>query len=290
MTAYSPASSPLPVQAPPGPPTPPLGARQGLAERIRTRLAAAAALETSPPERFGFRYPVAARLFTVTALFHRWYFRVETHGIDRLPRGRVMLVANHGSHVLAWDGAMIVTSCLLDAEPPRLVHGMGDHRLMQLPILGRVASRIGAVDGRRQACSELLQAGAAVLTFPEGTAALGRPFRDRYHLRPFGHGFVHVALATGTPIVPVAVIGAEEEAPILANPRWLSNLLRTPVAPLAPTLFVPLPAKYRLYFGVPIHLRGPATPDVVSRHVATVRAALEDLIRRGLDTRRHAFF
>jgi 1-acyl-sn-glycerol-3-phosphate acyltransferase len=290
MTATSPATPVTPTHAPAPRPASPPGAGRRLAERIRARLATAAALETLPPERFGFRYRTAARLFTVTAFFHRWYFRVETQGIERLPRGRVMLVANHGSHVLAWDGAMIVTSCLLEADPPRLVHGMGDHRLMELPILGRIASRIGAVDGRRQTCGDLLQAGAAVLTFPEGTAALDRPFRDRYRLRPFGHGFVHVALATGTPIVPVAVIGAEEEAPILANPRWLSRLLGTPVAPLAPTLFVPLPAKYRLSFGTPIHLRGPATPDVVTRHVATVRAALEDLLRRGLDTRRHAFF
>jgi len=291
MTAFSPAAPPAPAPAPADAGRASrVGAGARMAERIRARLAAAAALETWPPERFGFRYPTAARLFAVTAVFHRWYFRVEAHGLESLPRGRVMLVANHGSHVLAWDGAMIVTSCLLDGEPPRLVHGMGDHRLMQLPILGRVAARIGAVDGRRQTCQDLLQAGAAVLTFPEGVAALDRRFRDRYRLRPFGHGFVHVALATAAPIVPVAVIGAEEEAPIFANPRWLARLLGTPVAPLAPTLVVPLPAKYRLWFGAPIHLRGPATPEVVARHAATVRGALEDLVRRGLDARRHTFF
>lgn len=290
MTAHSPVVpvAPAPVPEAPLPATP--GHRERSAERIRSRLAAACALETYPPERFGFRYRTAVRLFTVTSFFHRWYFRVESHGLDQLPAGPVMLVANHGSHVLAWDGAMIVTSCLLDAHPPRLVHGMAEHRLMQLPILGRVASRIGAVDGRRQTCEDLLRAGGAVLTFPEGTAALGRPFRERYRLRPFGHGFVQVALATSTPIVPVAVIGAEEEAPLLANPRWLARLCRTPVAPLTPTLFVPLPVKYRLYFGAPLQLRGPASQSVVTRHAATVRSALEDLIRRGLGARRHAFF
>jgi hypothetical protein len=36
----------------------------------------------------------------------RW-FRVECHGIERLPRGAVTLMANHGSQALSSDGAMI---------------------------------------------------------------------------------------------------------------------------------------------------------------------------------------
>ena len=79
-------------------------------EEVRARLAEACALENPPPERFGFRFDTAVRLFQVTGFFHRHYFRVECHGIETLPRGPLMLVANHGSHVLSWDGAMIVTS------------------------------------------------------------------------------------------------------------------------------------------------------------------------------------
>lgn len=257
---------------------------------IRARLAEAAAFENPPPERFGFRFDIASRLFLVTGVFHRFYFRVECHGIENLPRGPVMLVANHGSHVLSWDGAMIMTACLLEADPPRLAHGMAEHRLMELPVLGTAARRIGAVDGRRDTCTELLRAGGVVLTFPEGVNALRRPFRERYQLRNFRQGFMHVALATGVPIVPVAIVGAEEEAPILANPRWLARVLRTPVAPLSPTLVVPLPVKYRLHFGPPLRFRGPAAPDAVGRHVATVRGSVQELIRRGLTMRRHVFF
>jgi len=257
---------------------------------LRRQLAEACALENPPPERFGFRFDTAVRLFMVTSFFHRRYFRVECHGIDRLPDGPLILVANHGSHVLSWDGAMILTSCLLDADPPRLVHGMAEHRLMELPVLGAAARRIGAVDGRRESCIDLLRAGGTVLTFPEGTKALMRPFRERYRLRNFGHGFMHVALATGAPIVPVAVIGAEEEAPLLANPGWLARLLRTPVAPLTPTVVFPLPVKYRIHFGTPFRYRGTPTPDGVARQVATVRAALQELIRQGLAARRHVFF
>src|SRR4029077_15601529 len=196
-------------------------------------LAEACALENPPPERFGCRFDTAVHLFLFTGFLHRRFFRVECHGIDLLPTGPFMLVANHGSHVLSWDGAMILTACLLDADPPRLVHGMAAHRLMELPVLGAAARRIGAVDGSREACIDLLRAGGAVLTFPEGVRALARPFPARYRLLSFGHGFMHVALATGAPIVPVAVIGAEEEAPLLANPGLLAQAVGAHVAPLS---------------------------------------------------------
>jgi 1-acyl-sn-glycerol-3-phosphate acyltransferase len=257
---------------------------------IRTRLAEACAVESPVPERFGFRFDTAARLLMVTGFFHRFFFRVEAHGLDSLPTGPVMLVANHGSHVLSWDGAMILTTCLLDADPPRLVHGMAEHRLMELPVLGAAARRMGAVDGRREACIDLLRAGGTVLTFPEGVKALARPFHARYRLVNFGQGFMHVAMATWTPIVPVAVIGAEEEAPLLANPRWLARLVGTPVAPITPAVVFPLPVKYRIHFGAPLRFRGPATAEAVAHHVATVRTTLQDLIRSGLAMRRHVFF
>jgi 1-acyl-sn-glycerol-3-phosphate acyltransferase len=263
---------------------------RSLRHEVRSRLLEARAIERLPPERFGFSVPSATRLFMITSVLYRWYFRTRCFGLDNLPGSPFMLVSNHASHVLSWDGANIVTACLLDAEPPRLVHAMAEHRLMGLPILGRAARRIGAVDGTRPACVDLLRGSAVVLTFPEGVRALARPFRDRYRMAPFGLGFVHVALETGVPIVPVAVIGAEEEAPLLANPAWLRRLLRTPVAPITPTLFVPLPVRYRLHFGTPLRVSGPATPDCVAREAERVRRALEDLIRRGLARREHLFF
>jgi 1-acyl-sn-glycerol-3-phosphate acyltransferase len=257
---------------------------------LRERLERARALERVPPEEYGFDLEAAARMYRFTSFLYRRYFRTECHDIDRLPEGRVMLVANHGSHALAFDGANILTACLLDAEPPRLLHAMADHRLMQLPILGRSARRIGAVDGSREACTRMLREGAAVLTFPEGTRAHDRRFRDRYQLAPFGHGFARVALAARAPIVPVAVIGCEEEAPSLGNPRWLRRLMKTHAAPITPTLVVPLPARYRLYFGEPIRLSGPLTEATVTAGVRTVRDTLATMIDAGLAARRHVFW
>jgi 1-acyl-sn-glycerol-3-phosphate acyltransferase len=254
---------------------------------VRARLTLASRLERVPPERLGFRLEAAARLFLLMALLYRRYFRVECHGIDALPDGGLLLVANHGSHVLSWGGPMIVSACLLDAEPPRLVHGMASRRVMALPVVGAAARSIGAVEGRRTVCEDLLRAGGAVLTFPEGSKMLERPSRDRYRLRAFRHGFMHAALSTGAPIVPVAVIGAEGEAPLVVNASWLARLMRTPAVPLSSTLFVPLPAKYHLHFGAPRSFVGPATPDVVARYAEEMRTALEELIRQGLDMRQH---
>jgi len=132
---------------------------------------------------------------------------------------------------------------------------------------------------------------AAVLTFPKGVRALRCPFRQRYRLAQFGQGFMRVALVTDVPIVPVAVIGAAEETPRVANTRWLARLLRTPVAPLSPTLVVPLPVKYQLLFGRPMRFAAPRTvPQRVARYAEQVRTALAELIQQGPARRRHVFW
>lgn len=261
-----------------------------LHREVRARLVVARTLEAAPPENHGFRLDTAVRLFTITAALARWYFRTVCAGLEQLPTGRVMLIANHGSHVLSWDGANIVTACLLDADPPRLVHGMGEHRLMTLPLLGRIASRIGAVDGQRATCIELLRGGAAVLAFPEGARALQRPFAQRYQIGPFGHGFAHAAIAARAPVVPVAAIGCEEEAPLLANPQWIRRLARTPVAPITPTLLVPLPVRYRLHFGTPLEPPLTGGDAAAAAFSDAVRTALLARIQAGLAERRHVFW
>jgi 1-acyl-sn-glycerol-3-phosphate acyltransferase len=268
---------------------PPLPSRT-LREEVRRRLVEARDRERTPPERYGFDLRAAARMFWATAVLYRHYFRAECHGLEHLPAGRCLLAANHGSHALAWDGANLITACLLDAEPARLVHAMADHRLMDLPILGAAARRIGAVDGTRATCIRLLRDDSAVLAFPEGSRTHDRTFRQRYRLSPFGPGFAHVALETQAPIVPVAVIGCEEEAPILANPRWLRKLVRTHAAPITPTLVVPLPVRYRIHVGAPIEPTGGLTAANVSATVERVRTAIEELIARGLAARRHVFW
>jgi 1-acyl-sn-glycerol-3-phosphate acyltransferase len=157
--------------------------------------------------------------------------------------------------------------------------------------LGPFMTRVGQIKVDRDTTDRtaithalgVLENGGVLGIFPEGTRGEG----DFASLRA---GLAYFAVRAGAPIVPVAVIGPEEEAPLLANPRWLARLVGTPVAPISPALVFPFPVKYRIHFGTPLRFRGPATADAVTRHVASVRVTLQELIRSGLAMRRHVFF
>ena len=116
---------------------------------------------------------------------------------------------------------------------------------------------------------------------PSATAITAMGLKDRAK---------EIMAKAGVPIVPVGVIGGEEEAPLIANPEWLRRLVRTPVAPITPTIVVPLPVRYRIYFGSPIRVSGPATDERVRREAGVVRQAVTSLVERGLGERRHIFY
>jgi 1-acyl-sn-glycerol-3-phosphate acyltransferase len=142
----------------------------------------------------------------------------------------------------------------------------------------------------------LLEMGELLLAFPEGIRGVSKPFERRYQLEPFGLGFMRLAIETDTPIVPVAVIGAEEQYVSLGNVKWAARILDIPVFPLIPQMFVPgaqmpLPTKYRVHFGEPMRFRGGPDDDdtVVSDKVWLVRQTISDMLRRGLSSRRSVF-
>ena len=61
---------------------------------------------------------------------------------------------------------------------------------------------------------------------PKGSKGIGKLFRDRYQLQRFGRGgFIRLALRTQTPIVPCAIVGAEETNPMLFRIESLSKAL-----------------------------------------------------------------
>jgi 1-acyl-sn-glycerol-3-phosphate acyltransferase len=91
-----------------------------------------------------------------------------------------------------------------------------------------------------------------VLAFPEGRTATRKPISKRYRLRSFEPDvFTEPAMRARVPIVPVAVLGAEEAVPVLARINPLSRLTRLPRLPLTPP--VPLPAKFRIRFLEPVY-------------------------------------
>src|SRR5262249_37958133 len=129
-----------------------------------------------------------------------------------------------------------------------------------LPFVGTFMSRCGAVRACPENATRLLERDEAVIVFPEGTRGIGKPYEQRYRLVRFGRGgFVRIALRTGAPIVPIAIIGSEEIHPILGRWDWLARLINLPYFPLTPTFpwlgllgLVPLPSKWRIEFGAPI--------------------------------------
>lgn len=247
---------------------------------------------------FGYDPEIVPYLGTPVAWLYRHYFRVETFGIEQVPTdGRVMLVANHSGQ-LPFDGLMIGASMLLERDPPRIVRTMVERWVARLPWFSTWFSRAGQVVGTPDNCRRLLERDQAVLVFPEGIRGITKTFDQRYQLQRFGSGFMRLALETGTPVVPVAVIGGEEQAPSLVNWTALARLLSVPAFPitltwpwLGPLGLVPLPVRYRLHFGAPIQVRGDpeAGDEEVRAEVDRVVAELEALIATGLAARKAVF-
>ena len=244
---------------------------------------------------FGLDPDSAKHAVTVCAFFHRMYFRTEVSGIGRVPSGGVLLVANHGGQ-LPFDAAIIGTAMFLDAQPPRLARAMVEKWTQTLPFVSTFYSRVGQVVGVPENARRLLEMGEVVLVFPEGTRAIAKPINRRYRLEDFGLGFMRLAIQTGTPVVPVAVIGAEEQYVNIGNLRWAARALNMPVFPVIPQLLVPggqlpLPTKYRLYFGEPMRFTGdPDDEPSLEEKVWLVRQQIQLMIQTGLRERKGVFF
>jgi 1-acyl-sn-glycerol-3-phosphate acyltransferase len=142
-----------------------------------------------------------------TALLYRHYFRCETFGAERVPPGRVLVVANHAGQ-LPFDGMMLAMALLLEADPPRVVRAMGEYFIQRLPFLSVALARGGSMVGTPANCAHMLQNGECVMVFPEGARGMNKTFDQRYVLQGFGLGFMRLALETGTPIVPVGIVGS----------------------------------------------------------------------------------
>jgi 1-acyl-sn-glycerol-3-phosphate acyltransferase len=260
---------------------------------------------TAPPKRgrrqsdvdaFGRseRFRAVARL--VFAPVYRWWFRVEWEGLEHVPAsGGALLVANHAG-ALPPDAAVILHG--IEEELGRPVYGLADHLFRDLPLVGTVWSRVGGVVGHPDNAERLLRDdGALVLVFPEGAKGPAKTYRHRYQLRRFGRGgFVEIAMRAGVPIIPIAVVGAEEAMPSVASfpdgARWLG----LPYLPLTANqlVFGPLgaltwfPAKLRLRVLPPVTFdQPPGLPrysrsrvmDAADAIRLDLQAALFDMLR-----------
>ncbi|MGN6108251.1 MAG: lysophospholipid acyltransferase family protein [Kofleriaceae bacterium] len=244
---------------------------------------------------FGLSRDHVRGMARVARWLYRNYFRATAHGIEHIPEhGRVLFVANHSGQ-LPFDGLVIGAACFLEPTQPRLPRAMVEYFVPSVPFASYLFARWGQITGTPENCRRLLAAEEAVLVFPEGARGISKPFSKRYQLAEFGKGFMRLALEMQAPVVPVAVIGAEEQAPAF-NVRPLARLLRTPSFPVVPYPpffpLVPLPVKYRLYFGEPMRFTGDPDDDdeVLDDKVKSVKNRIQSMIQLGLREREHVFW
>ncbi len=247
-------------------------------------------------DAFGLDPKWAKYGFFAAAVLYRHYFRCEVTGIENAPRGRVLFIGNHSGQVPI-DAAMIGTALFLEADPPRLIRSMVEKWTQTLPFVSTFFSRVGQVVGVPENARRLLESDQALMVFPEGAAGISKTYDRAYQLTDFGLGFMRLAIETKTPIVPVAVVGAEEQYISIGNLSGLAKLVGIPALPLIPQLFIPggqlpLPTKYRIAFGAPMFFDGDPDDDdaVLEEKVWSVKTTIQQMLHEGLAKRKGIFF
>lgn len=249
---------------------------------------------------FGFDRELNDAVFQplLRVLYHDW-FRTEVYGIENVPKdGGALVVANH-SGTVALDALMLGVAIRDQHPQERHLRLLGADLVFRMPVVSELARKSGATVACNPDAERLMSTGELVGVFPEGFKGIGKRFADRYKLQRFGRGgFVSAALRTGTPIVPVAIVGAEEIYPILADLKPLARLLGMPYFPITPTFpwlgplgLVPLPSKWLIQFCPPIpteHLTDLADDPMVVYNLAdqvreTIQAALLELLEKRPD-------
>lgn len=266
-------------------------------EEFKSRLARVPVrLGSAGVDPFGLDPEWTRYALAFAAALHRKYFRTEVFGAENVPEGRVLLIANHSGQVPI-DGALIGATLFMDVEPPRFMRAMVEKWTQTLPFVSAYFPRVGQVVGVPENAERLLLQGEALLVFPEGARGISKPFSRRYRLEDFGLGFMRLAIATDTPIVPVAVVGGEEQYISIGSMDSVAKLLGMPSLPIIPQLFIPggqlpLPTRYRIHFGEPMRFTGDPDDDdtVIGDKVHVVKSTIQSMLNRALRERKHVFF
>jgi 1-acyl-sn-glycerol-3-phosphate acyltransferase len=235
---------------------------------------------------------------------YKYWFRAEWDGLEKIPTdGGALLVANHAGAIPS-DAPAIMHG--IETELGRAVYGMADHWFKGMPWLGTMWSRVGGVAADPENAYRLLREQKQLaLVFPEGTKGTSKTYNERYQLRRFGRGgFVEIAMRSGVPIVPIAVVGAEESMPILAKNSTLAKLLGLPYVPITANqlVFGPVlgavayfPAKFKLRVLDPIYFDVAADQERYSKSLVMdeaerIRVRLQDALYDMLRTRASVWF
>ena len=237
--------------------------------------------------------------------YYRYWFRVEAEGVENVPAdGGALIVSNH-SGALPPDAPMIMQAIRKDHSRPRPLYMLGEHWFRGYPGIGLLTNKIGLVAAHPANARRLLaDERRLVLVFPEGQKGSRKLYWQRYKLRRFGRGgFVRTAMRAGAPIVPIAVVGAEEAAPIFAHVPFLQRMTGLIYFPInhafphfglaAPLMY--LPAKFKIRFLEPVDLSGYGAEDaddmtLVQTIAEDVRARIQTELNRLVASRTSVWF
>ncbi|HEY3500347.1 MAG TPA: 1-acyl-sn-glycerol-3-phosphate acyltransferase [Polyangiaceae bacterium] len=252
---------------------------------------------------FGLDPEFEKRFRPIAEFLYRRYFRVSTAGISNVPAsGRAIVVSNH-SGTLPLDGLILRSAFRLEHPAARELRWLAEDFLFYLPFAGVFMNRVGAIRACQENAERLLSKERLVAVFPEGVQGIRKLFRERYRLQRFGRGgYIRLALRMRAPLVPCAIVGAEETNPLLYRVEYLASLFGLPYIPVTPTFpllgplgLVPAPSRWRIEFGEPISLDnyGPESAEdhvLVGRLSERVRATIQGMLDRGVRERRSVWF
>ncbi|GAB3857351.1 lysophospholipid acyltransferase family protein [Micromonospora andamanensis] len=251
-------------------------------------------------DEFGFDPELTEAVFhpLLRRLYRDW-FRTEVTGLAHVPADGPGLVVGNHSGTVALDALILSTALHHEHPDHRYLRLLGADLVFRMPVVSEIARKTGGTMACNPDAERLMRNGELVGVFPEGFKGIGKLYADRYKLQRFGRGgFVSAALRTGTPIIPVAIVGGEEIYPMLADIKPLARLLKLPYFPVTPTFpwlgplgMVPLPSKWLIEFCPPIptaHLMDSADDPLVVFNLAdqvreTIQQTLHQLLERRPD-------
>jgi len=272
---------------------------QSSSERILRRVAG-----EYHEDEWGFDEEFAEAAFPIFEFLYRSWWRVHVSGIENVPgHGRALIVGNHAGSVFPFDATMIGAAIQKEHPLPRWARALVLNWAFDVPFVSYFIRRIGGVAANPANLTRLLDQDHPVMVFPEGAKGFGKPFSERYRLQRFGRGgFVEVALETGSPIIPVAVVGSEEIYPKIGQSGALARITGAPYVPITPTFpwlgplgLLPLPSRWRIEFLEPIDLSGYGPGASEDRSLVfdlseQVRETIQEALYEGLVARGPAFF
>ncbi len=252
-------------------------------------------------DEFGFdpEFNASVALPLLRPLYRTW-FRVKMRGLQHVPAsGPALVVANHAG-VLPFDALMLQTGIRDEHPQHRNLRLLSADLVYEVPVLGDLARRSGHVPADPECAARLLADGELVGVFPEGFKGTGKPFSERYRLQRFGRGgFAATAQRAGVPIIPCAIVGAEEIYPMIGNAKLVARLLGLPYFPVTP-LFpwfgpmgaIPLPSNWIIEFCPPVPTGSPngvSADEAVTSLADSVRDTIQDKVDELVAERGPAF-